>query len=164
MSDQGRVLIIDDSETLLARARSRLTLEGFEVLTTTQATGNARHLRSVDLVIIDYHMPGIDGGTVADSLRQAMTEKSNALLYLYTSDEKVAAQYAGLGFDGAFSNKGDLEALANQVRAAFRLIRTRKLKDRDKAPPSGPPSSLRDRVPPSGPPSSHRDKGPPSGR
>jgi DNA-binding response OmpR family regulator len=130
MSDNGRILIIDDSETLLARAQARLTAEGFEVQTTTQATGNGRHLRSVDLVIIDFHMPGIDGSVVVDSLRRVASDKSAVLLYLYTSDDAVAARYSAYGFDGAFSAKGDLEALATQVRAAFRLIRMRSAKEK----------------------------------
>ena len=47
------------------------------------------------------------------------------LLYVYTSDEKVAAQHALYGFDGAFTRKGDLDALSVQVRAALKLVRTR---------------------------------------
>ena len=130
MGEQGQILVIDDSERLLAQVEARLTAEGFGVITTTQTIGNARHLRVVDLVIIDFHMPGIDGAQVAGSLRSAATEKSAARLYLYTSDEKVAALYAAYGFDGVFTHKGDLDTLASQVRAAFRLMRTRALNEK----------------------------------
>ena len=139
MSEAGNILVIDDSETLLASVEARLVAEGFDVIATTQTIGNARHLRAVDLVIIDFHMPGIDGGGVAESLRRAATEKSAALLYVYTSDEKVAADYKSHGFDGAFTRKGDLDALADQVRAAFRLMRTRATREKlDARRRSGP--------------------------
>jgi DNA-binding response OmpR family regulator len=137
--NEGQILVIDDSERILAQIEARLSLEGYQVITTTQTTGNARHLRTVDLVIIDFHMPGINGGSVAESLRQAFTEKSAALLYLYTSDDKVAASFASHGFDGVFTQKGNMDSLVAQVRAAFRLIRTRAA--REKMGIAGPPSS-----------------------
>ena len=118
MSAQGKILIIDDSETLLSRVQMRLAAEGYEVVTSTQSIGNARHLHSTDLVLIDFHMPGFDGAHVVDSLRRAAGDRSACLLYLYTSDEGVAAAYEALGFDGVFTQKGDLDALAGQVRAA----------------------------------------------
>jgi DNA-binding NarL/FixJ family response regulator len=157
MNEGGQILVIDDSERMLAQIEARLSLEGYQVVTTTQTTGNARHLRTVDLVIIDFHMPGINGGSVAQSLRQAFTEKSTALLYVYTSDEKVAADYMSYGFDGAFSFKGNMDSLAAQVRAAFRLIRTRAAREKmGIAGPSSSPSPASNPSPISSRPASSR--------
>src|SRR4051812_19565445 len=125
-TDLGRILMIDDSELILSSARARLTREGYEVITTTQTVGNARHLRNCDVVIIDFHMPGMDGGTVLASLKQAAVESSaGCMFYLYTSDPTVAAQYSPLGFDGALVNKGDLESLVQQLQPVFRVVRLR---------------------------------------
>src|SRR6476469_10033727 len=55
------ILVIDDSEVLLSRIKKALIEDGHMVTTTTQTVGNARHLATCDLVIIDYHMPGING-------------------------------------------------------------------------------------------------------
>jgi two-component system, OmpR family, response regulator len=86
--------------------------------------GAARHLRGVDLVILDYHMPGITGEAVAQSLRAAAdTVGISPDIYLYTSDPSVSQHLPG--FDGGFSRKGDDEALLAQVDAAFRLKRLR---------------------------------------
>ncbi|MET0593923.1 MAG: response regulator, partial [Polyangiaceae bacterium] len=52
------ILVIDDSEVLLSRIKKALVDDGHMVTTTTQTVGNARHLATCDLVIIDYHMPG----------------------------------------------------------------------------------------------------------
>jgi CheY-like chemotaxis protein len=123
-----RILVIDDSEVMLARIKRALAAEGYTVTTTSQAVGNARHIPTSDLVIIDFHMPGIDGGTVITSLRSAAAAMARpCLFYLYTSDPKVTASYAKLGFDGCFTEKGDEQALVRQVRAVFRMLQMRAL-------------------------------------
>jgi two-component system OmpR family response regulator len=120
----GKILVVDDSEVVLNRLRLVLEQAGFEVVTTTQTVGAARHLRGVDLVLLDYHMPGITGDAVAQSLRAAATAVGFAPdIYLYTSDQTVSQHLPG--FDGGFAKKGDDEALLAQVDAAFRLRRLR---------------------------------------
>jgi CheY-like chemotaxis protein len=122
------ILVIDDSEVMLSRIRRALELEGYDVTATARAVGNARHIASSDLIIIDFHMPGIDGGTVIASLRAAATTKGHpCLFYLYTSDKAVARDYRKLGFDGCFTDKGNEESLARQVRAVFRMLQMRQL-------------------------------------
>ncbi len=121
---KGKILVIDDSEVVLNRIRAVLEQAGFSVGTTTQTVGAARHLRGVDLIILDYHMPGMTGDAVAQSLRAAAEGVGlNPDIYLYTSDSTVSAHLAG--FNGGFSKKGDDDALVAQVDAAFRLRRLR---------------------------------------
>jgi len=142
-----QILVIDDSEVLLARIKKALVDDGHVVTTTTQPVGNARHLANCDLVIIDYHMPGIDGLAVLQALRAAAAHLDREpLLYLYTSDRAISATYAELGFDGTFT-KGDEEALARQVRAVFRLSEIRAVAA-SKARPR-PPAGLGVGSPPS---------------
>jgi|SRR5580698_980353 two-component system OmpR family response regulator len=121
-----RILVIDDSEVVLSRIKTALTAEGYEVTTTTQAVGNARHIPNHDLVIIDFHMPGIDGGTVVQSLRRAGGEHHNCLFYLYSSDATL--KHDEMGFDGLLSEKGDEEALVRQVRAIVRTSQLRAMR------------------------------------
>jgi serine/threonine-protein kinase len=124
-----RVLVIDDSDVILDKVRRALEADGFEVTTTTRTVGNARHLANCDLVIIDYHMPGLDGGSVIDSLRSAAQSSGHGcLFYLYTQDPSIAKEYAKLGFDGCFTEKGDEKALVRQVRSAFRMVQMRALR------------------------------------
>jgi DNA-binding NarL/FixJ family response regulator len=126
---KGRVLVIDDSELVLGKIKQVLTAEGYEVTTTPTAVGNARHIPNHDLVIIDFHMPGIDGGTVIASLRAAATARGHAaLFYLYTSDPTAAKRATELGFDGYFPEKGNWETLVREVRAVFRLAKMRAMK------------------------------------
>lgn len=135
------ILVIDDSEVLLSRIKKALVDDGHIVTTTTQTVGNARHLANCDLVIIDYHMPGINGLAVQQAMRAAAAHLDHEpLFYLYTSDRNVAATYADLGFDGAFP-KGDEAILVQQVRAVFRLSQIRALAQKER-----PASSSSERV------------------
>lgn len=116
-----KILVIDDSEVVLSRVQRVLAQQGWEVTGTTQVVGNGRHLVGCDLVVVDFHMPGIDGGEVITSLRHAAVHNGKLpLFYLFTSDETLVADFARHGFDGAFTQKGDDEALVRQVRAVFR--------------------------------------------
>jgi serine/threonine protein kinase len=124
-----QVLIIDDSPVILENARRVLEAEGYRVTTTTQTVGAARHLVDCDLALIDFHMPGFNGGAVIQSLRSASTASGRTcLFYLFTSDQDVAKDYARMGFDGSLTGKGDDGALLRGVRAAFRVLQMRAMK------------------------------------
>lgn len=127
---KGRILVIDDSEVLLARIRGALVAAGYEVVATAQTVGTAKWLQTADMVIVDFHMPGFDGKAVLGSLRGAIrnTDTEHApLFYLYTNDTSAAQEWSRLGFDGVFTRKGDDRALVEQVDAAFRMKRLRGL-------------------------------------
>jgi len=126
---KGTILIVDDSEAVLSKAKTALNEAGFNVVTTTQTVGLGPFLTDCDLVMIDYFMPGFNGQWVLDSLRQAVKPGGPIpLFYLFTSNTSMSARYAELGFDGCFTNKGDPEYLVIQVRSALRLRDLRKLK------------------------------------
>jgi two-component system, OmpR family, response regulator len=126
------ILVVDDSEVLLDRIKQRLEQAEYVVITTTQTVGAARHLRTTNLVIIDWHMPGISGGEVLQSFRAASAGSAlQPLFYLYTSDSALAKDAKALGFDGCFVDKGNDDSLVNQVGAALRFA---KLKARAAAP------------------------------
>ncbi|MEM6960332.1 MAG: response regulator [Myxococcota bacterium] len=130
-SEQQRVIIIDDSEIILERAKLSLEGENFEVVTTTQTVGIAKLLREECLVLIDFHMPGINGGDLVTSLRSAARRSGTTCgLYIYSSDTEKAAKYAKLGFDGAFFSKGDMNLLVAQTIAAARTVKLRAMKQR----------------------------------
>jgi DNA-binding NarL/FixJ family response regulator len=124
MSDQQTILVIDDSEVFLDRTKECLEAAGYRVITTTQTVGVGRHLLESQLVIIDWYMPGIDGGELLASLRAAIgSNPARPLFYLYTSDHSVIRDAKARGFDGHFINKGNDQSLVRQVEAAFRLTK-----------------------------------------
>jgi CheY-like chemotaxis protein len=127
MTDKTRrILVVDDSEVMLGRIKRALVEAGYEVVATDQVVGNGRHMKTCDLAIIDFHMPGFSGDAVTASLRSASAQYDRpCALYLYTTDQSATQRYAALGFDGFFSDKGDEAALVRQVQSAFRLLNIR---------------------------------------
>lgn len=66
------LLCIDDDETQVLMQRALLNSKGYDVVI---ATGGRDGLAAfsnfhVDLVVVDYRMPDIDGGTVARKLKE----------------------------------------------------------------------------------------------
>ena len=127
---QGRVVVVDDSWTILEQIRACLAERGYDVRTTTSPDVAVRLLRGADLTIIDFHMPGLNGTEMVGMLRKAQPADGGCLFYLYTSDRDEAARYLNHGFDGAFLKKGDEAALVPQVEAVFRTVRMRRLTER----------------------------------
>lgn len=127
MREGGKILVVDDSTTVLDRIRVALSAHGYAVHVTTDPAEAAYQVPSSDLVIVDFHMPEVDGGQLLPSLRRSVTSNQICLFYLYTSDVEVARKYQRLGFDGGLLRKGDTQALLPQVEAVFRTIRMRKL-------------------------------------
>jgi two-component system NtrC family sensor kinase len=125
----GRIVVVDDSWIILEQIRLALNGRGYEVRTTTGADVAAKLARSSDLAIVDFHMPGMNGGELLEIIRRSLPSGTTCLFYLYTSDPEAAARYTLHGFDGAFLHKGDEVALGPQVDAVFRTIRLRKLAD-----------------------------------
>jgi CheY-like chemotaxis protein len=127
MGVAGKVLVIDDSELVLERVKARLQRESYEVATTSQPVGAARHLLLCDLVILDFHMPGMNGGEVLRSLKMlGSSSGATPLYFLYTSDKALSRGYRELGFDGTLLDKGNDEALVQQVAVAVRLAKLRR--------------------------------------
>jgi DNA-binding response OmpR family regulator len=129
-NDSGRIVVVDDSWTILEQIRVCLAERGYDVRTTTSPDVAVRLLRGADLTIVDFHMPGINGTELVKMLRAAQTVESTCLFYLYTSDRDEAARYLTHGFDGAFLKKGDEAALVPQVEAVFRTVRMRRLTEK----------------------------------
>jgi two-component system, OmpR family, response regulator len=118
------ILVVDDSDILLDRMKYALEQADYVVITTSQTVGAARHLRQTNLVIIDWHMPGISGGEVLQSFLAACAgSAARPLFYLYTSDPMAAKSAKKLGFDGCFVEKGNDAALVSQVGAALRIAK-----------------------------------------
>ena len=128
MSASGKIMVIDDSELVLARVKTRLTREGYEVVTVTNPVLASRQLPSCDLVLIDFHMPGITGADALNQLRKAgKAVGAQPLYFLYTSDKVASRTHRDLGFDGALINKGDDESLVQQLAAALRFAKLRRM-------------------------------------
>jgi CheY-like chemotaxis protein len=120
------ILYLDDSPTALREVESQLVALGHAVRTAATVSEAKWMMAGVELVIIDFHMPGIDGAQALVELQAAQPSNIKPTYYLYTSDTTVAGRYKELGFDGALTWKGNLEALGPQVQSIARIVKMRK--------------------------------------
>jgi CheY-like chemotaxis protein len=129
---QVTILFLDDSEVLRREVASALRARGYNVLTASNVQDAGAQLATADLIMIDYHMPETDGPTALRLLRAKVRSSEPVLFYLYTSDRNVAVTFRDLGFDGAFTAKGDSQSLVGQVEAAARMLRLRRFRQQRK--------------------------------
>ena len=71
-----RLLVADDSETVLLMLQRRLEMEGYEVVTATDGFEALERLRSADsqdpdVILLDAMMPNMSGIEVLEQLRDA---------------------------------------------------------------------------------------------
>ena len=87
MSNKFKILCVDDEELGLRIRQLTLESQGYEVTTApegTSALGVFAEQR-FDLVILDYSMPGRNGGEIAAEMRQRRPEVPIILLSAYVA-------------------------------------------------------------------------------
>jgi DNA-binding response OmpR family regulator len=98
------ILIIDDSELVLAMAKDALEEGGFEVFTATNGIEANRYIFSKtkpDLIIIDIMMPMLDGNKKAKILKDNDLSKNIPILLLSSkSDDEMRRLTLEAGADG----------------------------------------------------------------
>jgi CheY-like chemotaxis protein len=119
MARQVRVLIVDDSAAALAAMKKALEGAGYAVKTAKSIDEAVPTIGGAEVVIVDFHMPGQDGGPGLARLKAAANDAGNARakFYLHTSDPIEGANHGKYGFDGLLLYKGNLPRLVAQIEA-----------------------------------------------
>jgi two-component system response regulator AtoC len=120
------VLVIDDEQLIRRSISKRLTVGGYTVLEAENgklAVERAGH--GVDLAILDYRLPDLDGLTVLKQIRQVDPDVLVILLTAYASVE-TAVEAMKLGAYHFMNKPFDLEALAALVEQALETTRLRR--------------------------------------
>ena len=124
----AHVIYLDDSERERANVAQVLEEAGYRVTAVASITGLEALLPDTDLVLVDYHMPGMNGAEALRALRAKSGDPGRLPpFYLYTSDKARGSEYRQLGFDGRIILKGNPEALVKQVASALRIRALREL-------------------------------------
>jgi CheY-like chemotaxis protein len=120
------ILIIDDEALIVALAKRMLTDAGYRVVTSTepfQALEIFKQLKNeVDLVILDFTLPIMDGSEVFDALREIMPSVAVMLSSGFAEQDKVRAMLAQ-GLRGFLPKPYTQEKLLTQVRSTLDAIR-----------------------------------------
>jgi two-component system, cell cycle response regulator DivK len=117
------VLIVEDNPRNLKLVRDVLTFAGFTVLEAGDAEAGLELARDrvPDLVLMDVHLPGIDGVEALARLRAdaATAAIPVAALTAYAMKED-RARFEAAGFDGYLEKPISVRELPGQVEALLR--------------------------------------------
>lgn len=114
-----KILVVDDDKTI--RSIAEVVLEDeWEVLLAEsgeEALGIA-DAESPDLIVIDMHMPGMDGPATIAKLRENPKFEETPIVFM-TADEHTAdpSYYASLGANGSIIKPIDPRTLDTKLRA-----------------------------------------------
>jgi two-component system phosphate regulon response regulator PhoB len=95
------VLVMDDEEDLLFLVELTLKQEGFK----TEISPNAADMMDIiaqthpDIIVLDIHMRGIDGGTVCQLIK-SNTSTADIPVILFSANENIANISRQCGADG----------------------------------------------------------------
>lgn len=109
------VLCVDDDEGLLNMTRASLECMGYRVLTASSGLAALETFSAspVDAVVLDYEMPGMNGGEVA---RQMLRIKPNVPKLLFSGSEGLSREEVK-AFQGFCAKPIGLLALISQIGA-----------------------------------------------
>ncbi len=116
-----KILVVDDSKLVTDIVKMRLGMYGYEV---RLAHSGEEALKAIeeevpDLLVLDVHMPGIDGYEVCRRLRDNPALDDLRIIMLTSSDDKHAAFEAGV--DDYLNKDVDLLNLPNRVKMILEM-------------------------------------------
>jgi diguanylate cyclase (GGDEF)-like protein len=125
MSNQPRVLIIDDDQACLRILRKFLEKDGYQVIAAAdghQALAEA-HARKPDLIICDWMMPGMDGFQVCQAVKADPDLKDTFFIFLTALKKNYIGQGISGGADDFITKPINPEEVSAKVKAGLRLTR-----------------------------------------
>jgi len=117
----ARILIVEDSPDNMKLFRTILGLKGHEVAGLTGGDGllEAIEERAPELVLMDIQLPGKDGFTLLQEIRNSPTPRVRVVAltaHAMTGDRERALD---AGFDGYITKPIDIRAFPEQIKRAL---------------------------------------------
>jgi two-component system, NtrC family, response regulator AtoC len=120
------ILVVDDEELIRWSLRERLRADGYDVLEAGSGKEAYEQIeKGVDLVLLDYRLPDIDGLTILQELKKT---NADILVVLLTSfvDVDTAVEAMKLGAFHFANKPFNLDEIAAIVRRALETTRLRR--------------------------------------
>ena len=120
------ILVVDDEQLIRRSIATRLSVAGYNVLEAENGQAALKQAAAgVDLAVLDYRLPDLDGLSVLKELRQLDPDVLVILLTAYSSVE-TAVDAMKLGAYHFMNKPFDLEALAALIDQALETTRLRR--------------------------------------
>ena len=125
MSDNARILVVDDVPANVRLLEAVLAGHGYEVVTASdgiaalEAVGSAQP----DLVLLDVMMPGLDGYAVCRNLREHDETAVLPVIMVTSSSGEEKTRAIAAGADDFIPKPFDHEELLTRVRSLLRIKR-----------------------------------------
>lgn len=123
MSDQARILIVDDEEDILELLKYNLQREGYEVDTALEGNSAIQKMLVFNphLVILDIMMPGMDGIEVCEKIRTYDQFKNTVIVFLTARSESFTQMTAyDTGGDDFVNKPIKLNVFKSRIKANLR--------------------------------------------
>src|SRR5262245_47963676 len=123
MSDQPKIVVIDDSDIVLEATRMMLESHGFHVVTIDTPIGAAMSVarEQPKLVLVDLNMASMSGDRVVEALKKGQrTRGTPVLLYSGRSEEDLKEMAVRCGADGYVQKTEDADQLLKQLQPWLR--------------------------------------------
>ena len=107
------VLVVDDDPSVLSTYRRLLRRAGYRTLTESDPTrvlSNGHLVEKIDLMLVDYKMPGMDGLSLVAEMRRRECRVPCILISAYLNDD-VRSQATHLGVARVLEKPVDVSAL-----------------------------------------------------
>jgi DNA-binding response OmpR family regulator len=120
-----KILVIDDSELVLAMASDALKNAGYEVFTATNGIEANSFIFSTtsrpDLIIIDIMMPLLDGNKKAKILKEKDFSKDIPIMFISSKSEaELEKLVEEAGADGYICKPFTNQSIVNSVRKVLK--------------------------------------------
>jgi two-component system, NtrC family, sensor kinase len=119
----AHILLVEDSETQALQLRHMLETNGFEVgwRATAEAALDSLNAKLPDLVIADFHLPGMNGDELTRQMRLNVRTRAIPVIMLTEARER-AVERQGLesGADAYISKSAEQELIILRIRALLR--------------------------------------------
>ncbi|MBF0117494.1 MAG: response regulator [Desulfobacterales bacterium] len=127
-----KILIVDDEEDIIELVRFHLKREGYDVLEASSGEQaiNLALSKSLDLIVLDLMLPGIDGLEVTRILKQEPKTKNIPIIMLTAKGEEADIVVGlELGADDYITKPFSPKVIIARVKAVFRRAKTKEIPD-----------------------------------
>jgi two-component system, LuxR family, response regulator FixJ len=118
-SPSRAVAVVDDDAAVCDSARFLLETYGIEVRTYQNGAEFLRDAPAIACLIVDYHMPGLNGLEMVSELRRRGSKVLTIIMITATTDPTVERLAAELGINQILKKPLSQRALLGAIRGAL---------------------------------------------